>query len=200
MSWATVIFSMSASACLTMSLIYGFIWAQKREIWVNLLFATLSLGTAVCAWLELAQLRALSPPQIALALRWEHVSIWIAVLALVGFVRLYLRAGRMWLLWTVCGLRTFSLLLNFLTGKNLNYLEVTSLRHVSFLGESVSIAQGVPNPWMLIGQLSMFWLVIFVVDAAMVVWRRGERRTAAVVGGSLVFFVFAGTAQAALTF
>jgi hypothetical protein len=29
--------------------------------------------------------------------------------SLVGFVRLYLRAGRLWLAWTVCGLRTLSL-------------------------------------------------------------------------------------------
>jgi two-component system, LuxR family, sensor kinase FixL len=198
MSWVTVTFSMVASACLTMALIYGFIWARKWQVWVNLLIAVLSLGTGVSAGLELAQMRAGSPAEIALALRWEHVSVWVAVLALVGFVRLYLRAGRTWLLWAVCVLRTISLLFNFLTGQNLNYLEVTSLRHLSFLGESVAIAQGAPNPWMLIGQLSLFGLVIFVVDAAIAVWRRGDRRMAAVVGGSLVFFVLAGTGQAAL--
>jgi len=158
----------------------------------------LSLGTGVSAGLELAQMRAGSPGQIALALRWEHVSVWVAVLALAGFVRLYLRAGRTWLLWAVCVLRTIALFFNFLTGKNLNYLDVTSLRHLSFLGESVSIAQGVPNPWMLTGQLSLGCLVIFVVDAAITAWRRGDRRMAAVVGGSLAFFVLAGAAQAAL--
>jgi two-component system sensor kinase FixL len=200
MSWVTVTFSMIASACLTMALIYGFIWARKREVWVNLLFAITCLGTAASAGLELAQMLAQSPAQIALALRWEHVSIWVGILALGGFVRLYLRAGRMWLLWTVCALRTISLVFNFLTGRNLNYLEITSLRHLSFLGESVSVAQGVPNPWMLIGQLSLFGLVIFIVDAAIAVWRRGDRRMAAVVGGSLVFCVLGGTVLAALIF
>jgi two-component system, LuxR family, sensor kinase FixL len=200
MNWATVTFSMIASACLTMALIYGLIWMRKRQVWVNLLFAITCLGTGVSTGFELAQMRAESPAQIALALRWEQVSVWVAMLALMGFVRLYLRAGRMWLLWTVCGLRTVSLLPNFLTGQNLNYLEVSSLGHLRFLGESVSIAQGVPNPWMLLGQLSLFWLVIFVADAAIAVWRRGERRMAAVVGGSLVFFVATGTGQAALIF
>jgi two-component system, LuxR family, sensor kinase FixL len=200
MSWITVIFSMIASACLTMALLYGFLWARRREAWVNLLFAITCLGTAVSAGFELLQMRADSPAQFAFAIRWEHVSVWAAMLALVGFVRLYLRAGRTWLLWTVCGLRTVSLFFNFLTGQNLNYLEVSGLRHLSFLDESVSIAQGVPSPWMLLSQLGSFCLVIFVVDAAVAVWRRGDRRMAAVVGGSLVFFVLAGSAQAGLIF
>jgi two-component system sensor kinase FixL len=200
MSWVTVIFSMIGSSCLTMALIYGFIWARKRNLWVNLLFASTCVGVGLTAIFELAQMRAESPAQIAAALRWEHVSLWVAILAVAGFVRLYLRAGRAWLLWTVCGLRTFSLLLNFSTGENLNYLDVSSLRHLSFLGESVSVAQGVPNPWMLVGQLSLVWLVIFVVDAAGAAWRRGDRRMAAVVGGTLACCVLVGTGQAALTF
>ena len=46
-----------------------------------------------------------------------------------------------------------------------------------------------PNPWILVAQLSLLLLVIFVVDAAITVWRRGDRRQALVVGGSIVFFV-----------
>ena len=83
-------------------------------------------------------------------------------------------------------------------GQNLNYREVTRLRHIPFLGESVSVAEGVPNPWMLVGQLSLLLLVVFVADATITVWRRGDRRQALVVGGSIVFFVLAGTVQAVL--
>jgi two-component system sensor kinase FixL len=200
MSWVTVIFSMIASACLTLALIYGFIWRQKPGAYLNLLFALAALGTAASAACELAEMHADSPAQIAMALRWEQVSIWVALLALAGFVRLYLRAGRTWLLWTVCGLRTVSLSLNFLTGQNLNYREVTAIDHMSFLGETVSTAQGVPNPWMLVGQLSILWLLIFVVDAAIAVWQRGDRRRALMVGGGVAFFALAGTGQAALIF
>jgi two-component system, LuxR family, sensor kinase FixL len=71
--------------------------------------------------------------------------------SLVGFVRLYLRAGRLWLAWTVCGLRTLSLVLDFLYTPNLNYREITALRNVSFPGEKVVVAEGIPNPWMLVG-------------------------------------------------
>ncbi len=94
------------------------------------------------------------------------------IVSLVGFVRLHLRAGRLWLAWTVCGLRTLSLILNFVCTPNLNYREITALRHVSFLGDTVVVAEGVPNPWMLIGQLSLLLLVIFVADAAITVFPR----------------------------
>jgi two-component system, LuxR family, sensor kinase FixL len=200
MSWVTVIFSMIASACLTMALIYGFVWWQKPGTYLNLLFALAALGTAASAGCELTEMHADSPAQFALAIRWEHVSVWVTTLALAGFVRLYLRAGRTWLLWTVCGLRTVSLFLNFLTGQNLNYREVTRLGHLSFLGETVSIGQGMPNPWMLAGQLSSLWLLIFVVDAAIAVWQRGDRRRALMVGGGVAFFVLAATGQSVLIF
>ena len=42
--------------------------------------------------------------------------------------------------------------------------------------------------------------MVFVVDAALAAWRRGDRRLAVVVGGSIAFFVLAGAAQAVLIF
>src|SRR5205823_411698 len=78
---------------------------------------------------------------------------------------------------------------------NINYRQITALRHVSFLGESVSVATGVSNPWMLVAQLSLLLLVIFVTDATITVWRRGDRRRALMVGGSILLFTIAGTAE-----
>jgi two-component system sensor kinase FixL len=200
MNWATITFSMTASSCLTLALIYGFIWWRQRDAWAHLLFALAATATATLAWFDLAAMHAQSAAQFGATVRWAHLSAWAIILPLAGFVRLYLRAGRPWLLWTVCALRTVSLFLNFATGENLNYRVISSLSHAQFLGEPVSIAQSHPNPWMLIGHLSLVGLVIFVVDAAISVWRRGDRRTAIIVGGSIVVFLVAGTAQALLTF
>ena len=120
------------------------------------------------------------------------------VVSLAGFVRLHLHAGRRWLAWSVFALRSLALLLNFLVGQNLNYREVTRLRHIPFLGDSVSLGVGVSNPWMLVGQLSLLLLVIFTADATITVWRRGDRRQALVTGGSIVFFALTGMVQAVL--
>jgi two-component system, LuxR family, sensor kinase FixL len=200
MSWITVIFSMTASAYLTTASIYAFIWWRQRDAWAQLLFSLAALAAAAFVWCDLAEMHAESPAQFGSAIRWAQLSLWVIVLALAGFVRLYLRAGRIWLLWSVCVLRTLSLCLNFLTGENLNYGEITYLGTISFLGESVAIARGVPNSWMLVGQLSLLGLMIFVADAAYTVWRRGDRRQALLVGGSIVFFVLAGSGQAVLIF
>src|SRR5260221_5995411 len=191
MSWVTIIWAMIAFACLTLALVHVLVWWRRREARANLFFALTAVATAVFAGCELWMMRAETPGAFGTAVRWAHVPAWVLIVSRVGFVRLYLRAGRLWLAWTVCAVRTLSLILNCVCTPNLNYREITALRPVSFLGETVVVAEGVPNPWMLIGQLSLLLLVIFVADAAITVWRRGDRRQAAVVGGSMGLFVVA---------
>jgi two-component system sensor kinase FixL len=200
MNWVTIIWAMIASACLTLALVHLLVWWRRPEALADLFFALMAVGTAVLAGCELWMMRAETPIAYGTAVRWGHAPVWMLFVSLVGFVRLYLRAGRLWLAWMTCGLKTLSLILNFVFIPNLNYREITALRHVSFLGETVVVAEGVPNPWMLISQLSLLLLIIFVADAAISVWQRGDRRQALSVGGSIVFFVVAGTVQAILIF
>jgi two-component system, LuxR family, sensor kinase FixL len=198
MNWVTIIWSMTAAACLTLAAIHFLVWWQRRTAWADLVFTLTTVGVAVFAGFELSMMLAKTPGQFAAALRWIQVPTWVIVVSLAGFVRLYLRAGRRWLAWSVFALRSLALLLNFLVGQNLNYLEVTRLRHVRFLGETVSLGVGVSNPWMLVGQLSLLLLVVFTADATITVWRRGDRRQAVVTGGSIVFFTLTGMVQAVL--
>jgi two-component system, LuxR family, sensor kinase FixL len=201
MSWDVVIFSMTASASLTMALIYGFIWWRDRNDWANLLFTLAALGTAALAWSDLALMHAESPARFASSIRWAQVSFCVIILSLAGFVRLYLRAGRTWLLWTVFALRAPSLLLNLFTGQNPNTREIVSFRPSTFLGEAISVpAHIVPNLSMIVGQLSSLALAILVLDAANTVWRRGDRRRAVTVGGTIVFFVLGAATQLVLVY
>jgi signal transduction histidine kinase len=198
MNWLVVIFSMTASSCLTVALIYGFIWWRQRNEWAYLLFALASMGTAALAWQDLLLNSARSIAQYNAVVLWSHVSISIVAVSLMGFIRLYLHAGRTWLLWTVFALRAISLTLNFRTGENLYYREVPALSHLSFFSESVSApAGGVPNPWLAIVYLSVLVFLVFVTDAAISVWRRGERAAALSVGSSVVVFVSAAAIQTA---
>ena len=199
-SLVTVIWSMIASACLTLAGIQLLVWCKTRDAWPNLLFSLTAVSTAAFAFCELRMMRASTPAEFASTLKWGQVPVWLLVVSLVGFVRVLLKAGRPSLAWTVCGLRTFALLLDFSVGQNLNYREITRLRHIPFLGESVQIAEGVPNPWMLVGQLSLLVLLIFVADASATAWRRGDRQKAITVGGSIVFFTLVSTGQSVLVF
>ena len=196
----TLIWSMIASACLTLAGIQLLVWCKTRNAWPNLLFSLTAVSTAAFAFCELRMMRASTPAEFASTLKWGQVPVCLLVVSLVGFVRVFLKAGQPSLAWTVCGLRTLALLLDFSVGQNLNYREITRLRHIPFLGESVQIAEGVPNPWMLVGQLSLLVLVIFVADASATAWRRGDRQKAITVGGSIVFFTLVSTGQSVLVF
>src|SRR5882724_12645562 len=196
MNWVAVIWSMGGGVCLILALMHIVVWWNDRVARANLVFSVMAIAVAAFAVLELALMRAETPGQFGMAVRWMHVPAWVVVVSVVGFVRLYLRAGRRWLAWAVVGVRTLSLILNFALWPNINYREITALKHIPFLGESVSVAEGVPNPWMLVAQLSLLLLVIFVTDATITVWQRGDRRQALMVGGSIVLFVLAATAEA----
>ena len=199
MSWVTSLWSMIAAACLTLAAIHLLIWSKKHNAWPSLLFAGMAVATAAVAGCELWLMRAETPQAFSAVLRWAHVPYWVVVLALVAFVRLYLRAGRPWLAWTVCGLRTVSLLLNFLVGENLNYRTITGLRHVPFLGDSVAVAEGIPNRWILVGLASLVLFAIFAADATLTVWRRGDRPALVWLGGAIVCFTMGRSGQFVLT-
>src|SRR6266480_4587992 len=165
MSWVTINWSLDSGACVTLALMNCVVWWKDRTARANLAFSVMAIAVAIFAGFELALMRAQTPEQFGEVVRWLHVPVWVMIASLVAFVRLYLRAGRPWLAWAIVGVRTLSLILNFTFWPNINYRQITALRHISFFGEPVSVATGVSNPWMSVAQLSLLLLIIFVVDA-----------------------------------
>jgi PAS domain S-box-containing protein len=134
-------------------------------------------------------------------LRWFHVPIWSGFIALVALVHLRLRPRFSWVGWLAVALRTVSLVANFVTGPNLNYVAPTDLEYFSLLGEPVAVAtDGVPNPWMLTGQASLLLSLLFLIDGGISAWRRGEGMRSLVLTISFVFAVAVGSVQAVLVF
>jgi PAS domain S-box-containing protein len=189
MSWITTVWSMNAAACLTLAVIYLLVWWKQWKDWAYLLLSGSAVTGAALTAFELALLRAQTTEQYSVILRWAQLPVWLVVISLVIFVRLYLRAGRPWLAWSVCGARTLALILNFIFIPNLSYREISSLKQITWWGgETVSVPVGVTNPWILVAQLSLALLIIFFVDATITAWRRGDRERALVVGGALIVF------------
>lgn len=195
MSLITIIWISLAAACLTLGIMHLLVWRKRRGSWSDLLFFLAAVGAAGLIICELLMLRASTPEEYNAMVRLFHIPAWLTIVALVGFVRLYLRAGRPWLAWAICILRSISLLVNFLTGQNANYLEVTSLRSVPFLGGSASVVEGIANPFALFGTMSMWLFVFFITDATITVWRRGDRKQAMTIGVSIMIFVLMGVVQ-----
>src|SRR6266480_1202695 len=103
MNWLTIIWSMSAAVSLTLGAIHLLIWLEDRKGWASLFFSVTALAVTVFAAFELVMMRAETPEQFGMAMRWIHVPAWVIVSSLLGFVSLYLRAGRRWLAWVIVG-------------------------------------------------------------------------------------------------
>jgi two-component system, LuxR family, sensor kinase FixL len=152
-----------------------------------LLFSCSAIAAAAISAFELWMLNSKTVEQYEPLVRWIHVPTWVLTLSFVAFVRIYLRAGRTWLAWSIYGLRTLVLILNFIFPVSINFTAITDIRRFSWGGQMVSVPVGASNPWGLLSTISLLLLLIFSVDAAITVWRRGDRRRALLVGGSMIF-------------
>jgi PAS domain S-box-containing protein len=187
MSWVTAVWSMNAAACLTLAGFYFAVWCKQRQSPVYLLFSCSAIAAAAISAFELWMLNSRTVEQYEPLVRWIHVPTWVLTLSFVAFVRLYLHAGRVWLVWSIYGLRTLVLILNFIFPVSINFTAITDIRQFSWGGQMVSVPVGTPNPWGLLSSISLLLLLIFSVDAAITVWRSGDRRRALLVGGSMIF-------------
>ena len=178
MSWVTVIWSLNAGACLTLAAFYGAVWCKQRENRVYLLFSCSAVAAAVISAFELWMMHAWAAEQYELLMRWIHMPTWVLIVSFVAFVRLYLHAGRAWLAWSIYVLRALVMILNFFFPVGINFKAITDIRHFSWAGEIISVPVGIPNPWGLLSHVSLLLLLVFCVDAAITVWRRGDRRRA----------------------
>ena len=202
LSWVTIIWSAAASACLTLALVHLVIWLKQPRQYAHLVFSALAVSVAAIAACELLLMRAQTPVLFGEILRWRHIPVSILIILVVLYVRLYFRAGSLWLAGGACVLRLLALAINFHVEPNLNYGQITGLRQVEMPGgEMVSVAVGTLGPWVWIGQLSNLLLLLFVAHASVALWRRGgriERQRAAFVGGSYVLFIAVAAGSAAL--
>src|SRR5438552_2181259 len=201
MNCVTIVWSMSAAVSLTLGTIHFVVWLEDRKMRANLFFALAAVAVAGIAVGEFAMMRAQTTEQIGRAQQWGYVPLFILVVAIVGFVRLYFGTGRLWLAVAACAARAVSLVINFALPPNLNFRQITGVRRVEFLGQAVSIPEGVGSSWTHLGELGSLLVLAFVVDASVALWRQGKpesRRRAVVVGGSITAFIIIAAGIGAL--
>jgi two-component system, LuxR family, sensor kinase FixL len=187
MNWITAVWSMNAAACLTFAGFYFVVWCKQRQNLVYLFFSCSATAAAAISAFELWMLNSKTVEQYELLVRWIHVPTFVLTLSFVAFVRLYLHAGRAWLAWSIYGLRTLVLILNFIFAVSINFTAITNIRQFSWGGQLVSVPVGTRSPWGLLSSVSLLLLLIFSVDATITVWRRGDRRRGLLIGGSMIF-------------
>src|SRR5437870_5957255 len=164
MSWITVVLSMNAGACFVLAGVCFVVWCKQRESWPHLLFSFSAVAAAVIALIELAMLHGTTVGHYAALIRWIHVPVWVLTLSFVAFVRLYLHAGRRWLAWSIYGLRTLVLILNFISTPNINFQAITSIRQFSCWVVIVSVPAGVRSRWVRLSNVSLMIMLICPVE------------------------------------
>lgn len=186
MSWVTQVWSVAAGACFALAGVHFMVWLRSRESASSLLFAVAAISGGAIALLDISLMRSRTPEEYGEVLRWMQALSPVLVIAMVWFIRLHLRAGRLWLAWTISGLRVSALLANFMTSSpNATFREITGLRFVPWLGEVLSIPIGEPTQWRWLIHASTALLLIYVLDAGVTAWKGGDRRRAVVLCGAI---------------
>jgi signal transduction histidine kinase len=185
MSLVTTLWSMEAAAALTLAVLYGVVWGLDRRNFADLTLCIVAVAMAAGARVEVGMMHAATVAQYGEWARLVHLPLFFALVGQMLFVHLFLGTGRRWLLWTIVGARVVVLVGNFLTHPTFAWREIVALRHVTFLGEQVSLAGPIVlRSWHWLSLASYLLIVLFIADGAMRAWRRGDaqgRRKALVV-------------------
>ena len=183
MSWVTFIWSLTAGICLTLGAVHLLVWTRRRHEWANLVFAITAVAAAGYAILDMVALRVWTPTEYGELWRWTLALGMLEGVLIAWFIRLYLGAGRLWLLWLIAGVRVLMLILNFVPGPNFYFSEITGLQQVPLLGELISRPQGLLHAWSWLMPLSFLLIIVFAIDAAHTAAKRSGPRRAWVLGG-----------------
>jgi PAS domain S-box-containing protein len=191
------------AACLTLAAMHSVVWLKDRSARAHLAFAVLASGSALFTWTTLLMMRAASIDEFARALWWTNLAVFWLVAASVAFIRVYFPRSRGWLGHLAWVLRAIAMTAHALRWPNSDFDTITALNGADLLGERVAVAAGVPSVWLGVGQLSLAVLFVFIADATVSAWRRGdanERRRAKVIGLPMAVYVGMGVASAQLIF
>ena len=174
---------MTAGVSLTLGAVHFLVWTRQRDQWANLVFSMAAVCAAGYAVLDLLALRAQTPAAYGALFRWTLAIGLVEGVLIAWFIHLYLRAGRLWLLLVICGLRVLMLILNFVPGPNFYFREIISLHQMPLLGEWIAHPHGRLHPWVMLMPLSFLLIIFFSLDAARSASKHGGRRSPWVLGG-----------------
>jgi signal transduction histidine kinase len=188
---------MLAAVSLTLGLIHGTSWAKERQHVEQLAVALTCVAIAAATLGELFMMRATTPERYGVVLRFTQVCITLICIGIVWFVHARYRPGRAWLAALVIATRVGCMIPNFFAGANVNFSVIHSLDFVSFASSGpLAIPNGEASPWMTLVGINGLLLVAYLVNALVVVSRRGdaaEWRDALITCGGLLVFVVVGS-------
>ncbi|HJR20585.1 MAG TPA: ATP-binding protein [Dongiaceae bacterium] len=171
----TLLWSLCGIVAIALAAVCGWLWLIERRDRASLMLCILGVAAAASSYAELGLMHAATVAEYGEWLRWYHVPVFFAFMAQVLFVHYYLGTARLWLMWAVILARSVVLVVNFSVHPNFNFVSIDSLRHVSLLGEQVSVIGTAVQraQWQMFALASLILLMAYLIDAAVRRWRKG---------------------------
>jgi len=193
MSPLTVAWTFTASACAMLGFAHFLLWIKEPRSAVYLLSAVMAFGGALSAAVELLLLQTQDLARYQVLLQLENLGVFLLLVPMVWFVYEYFGTARRWFAVTISAIWTFALIVNFLSPASIVFSEIHELKRLNaFWGELFTIAVGRIHPWKIVPDLATVLIGVYVIDASIRAWQKGNRRRAVVIGGSIVFFLVLG--------
>ena len=189
MNWITISWPMAIAACLTLALIHAQIALRLRggPRTANVLFSLSALTVAATGGCELTLLRVDRLETYQHVMLWSFLPLSVMVSSLAWFTWAAL-GGRRILAVLVSGLMGLLLVANFLVPPEYRIRQATSLCFVETIGGvPITLARIKAGPLTLGELAAVLLLTVCLVDASLSTWRRGDRRRAVMLGGSILF-------------
>jgi signal transduction histidine kinase len=200
-NWIVLLPALAGGSLLTLAAMNVALAAQREGSAAkgHLLFAVIAASAAVIGVFELLLANARTIDQYGTLMRLVHIPVSLLVLPIPWFVLFLFEAGRRWLAITANALWGIAFVINAFMPHSRLYDPITHIERVTLSGGAeFTWVSGPSHPGAWIGYAGVFALLVFVGDAAVTLWRRGEVRRFAIVGGCLGTSVAIGLVQSML--
>jgi len=183
----SIAFVATAAICLVVGLQHLVLALRVEGRKLQILFAIAAFGVAGDAVFERRVLSATSASEFLAGMPWTALFICTTIVALSWYIALRSGLVRRWLLVAVTVLAGLTVVLDLAVG--IAFSGPVELRQTALpWGEIFARAIGDASPLRVVGDLVMIGFLVILVDATVRLVRRGDKRTAKLIGGSVVVY------------
>lgn len=166
------------------------IWHRIPERREFLFGALMSAAAGAMALSEAGFVGSLSLERFLVLMEIANTAIAATLIAMVWFVRSRLKTGRRWLAWGITISWTVCAAIGVFGPGNIAFSSLDSVQQLqTSWGEVYSVPSGTIHPLKFITDLTSLAIMVFVIDASVMAYRRGNRHAALLVGGPIIFFI-----------
>ncbi len=188
---------MVAATCLTLALINLRIAVGDGRKLPHLFFSLAAISVAAVSFFEFLLMQTESLHEYNRLLRWAAIPISSMVFSVTGFIWSFFGTGRLIIALPAVCIHLIANLIN-VSSEIPGIRYAASIHKETFCGVTFTAAEIKNGPLNIADISSVILVTIFILGASFRLWKNGNKRRAAFVGGSVIFFLLLGRGHATL--